>query len=59
MTPMHHAAASGHEDIVRLLRDRGADPTIKDGPGKTPADYAIEEGAEGALQALQEERAQG
>jgi ankyrin repeat protein len=45
-TPLHQAAAWGHNQVVRLLVERGARPDIKDktnGQG-TPADWARHEG---------------
>ncbi|HZN54286.1 MAG TPA: ankyrin repeat domain-containing protein [Candidatus Polarisedimenticolaceae bacterium] len=43
-TPLHEAARSGHEKIVRLLLACGADPSARDRDGKTPLDLAIEAG---------------
>lgn len=39
-TPLHEAARGGHEDIVRLLIARGADPHARDEKGRTPRDLA-------------------
>ena len=39
-TPLHAAAYERHAAIVMLLLERGADPTSRDGDGRTPADYA-------------------
>ncbi len=40
-TPLHHAVAAGHEAVVRLLVERGADVTIKDKLWKgTPLGWA-------------------
>jgi len=42
-TPLHYAALNGHRQMVRLLRERGADINIRDGQfGATPAGWAIE-----------------
>jgi ankyrin repeat protein len=42
--PLHQAAVSGREDLVRMLLDAGADKTARCDRGKTPADYARERG---------------
>jgi ankyrin repeat protein len=42
-TPLHYAAVVDDEErreVVRLLRDFGADPTVKDGRGRTARDLA-------------------
>ena len=39
-TPLHAAAYEQHGAVVMLLMERGADPTVTDGEGRTPADYA-------------------
>lgn len=38
--PLIAAAAVGHAAMVRMLLERGADPDIRDGNGKTAADVA-------------------
>lgn len=38
--PLIVAAAAGHAAMVRLLLERGADPEVQDGDGKTAADVA-------------------
>jgi hypothetical protein len=44
-TPLHQAAAAGHEAVVRLLADRGARLDLKDVLWHgTPADWAAHEG---------------
>ena len=40
LTPLHVAAGCGRAGIVRLLLDRGADPSAADSGGRTPADTA-------------------
>lgn len=39
-TPLVAAAAAGHAAMVKLLLERGADPELRDGNGKTAADVA-------------------
>ncbi|KAI8836592.1 hypothetical protein BC829DRAFT_493363 [Chytridium lagenaria] len=39
-TPLHWASKRGHADVVRLLLVKGADATIKNSKGETPADLA-------------------
>ncbi len=44
-TPLHQAALAGHEDVVRLLVERGAKLDLKDALWQgTPADWARHEG---------------
>ena len=40
LTPLHIAAGCGRAGTVRLLLDRGADPSAEDSGGRTPADTA-------------------
>jgi ankyrin repeat protein len=40
MTPLHNAAAIGHNEMVQFLFDRGADPTALGNNGETAADMA-------------------
>jgi hypothetical protein len=39
-TALHHAADGGHENAIKLLLRKGADPTILDDDGNLPADLA-------------------
>lgn len=42
-TPLHFAAYMGHDELVRLLLERGADPTVRERQfGRTPAEWAAE-----------------
>ncbi len=42
-TALHAAAEFGWDKVAKLLVDRGADTSIRDGQGKTPLDLALEE----------------
>lgn len=44
-TPLHHAAAVVHVDVVEWLVSQGANPAAKDARGRTPADAARAGGA--------------
>ncbi len=39
-TPLHFAAAAGNQSAASELRKRGADPSLPDASGRTPADIA-------------------
>lgn len=41
VTPLHEACSYGHADIVKLLVAAGADDTIKNLKGETPAHFAV------------------
>ena len=38
-TPLHRAAAYGDENMIKLLLEAGADPSIKDANGDTPISW--------------------
>jgi hypothetical protein len=40
-TPLHWATMAGHADVVRLLLEAGADPSIRDGRGRTALQLAL------------------
>jgi ankyrin repeat protein len=42
-TTLHEAARGGSAQIVLFLLSRGADPTLRDGDGKTPGDLVTDE----------------
>ena len=52
ITPLHMAAAYGHDKIVGMLLRHGADPTWRDFRGLTPQGVAEKEGKKGAAQLL-------
>uniref|UniRef100_A0A6B2LIQ6 Uncharacterized protein n=1 Tax=Arcella intermedia TaxID=1963864 RepID=A0A6B2LIQ6_9EUKA len=43
-TPLHTAATMGHQKLVELLLQYGANPTLKDARGVTPIDIARKKG---------------
>jgi ankyrin repeat protein len=43
-TPLLWAARRNHPDIVRILLDKGSDPSVKDKYGWTPMVWAIQRG---------------
>ena len=51
-TPLHYAAHDGAVEVVKVMMERGADPTIRDRKGKTPADLAKEAGRDEVVQIL-------
>lgn len=50
-TPLHNAARGNHADVVTLLLSHGADPTLRNRSGNTPAQEAEEEEVIKALEA--------
>ena len=55
-TPLHHAAAKGHVEIVRLLCDRGADVEARSDNGYRPLHVAAWKGHISVVKELIEER---
>jgi ankyrin repeat protein len=51
-TPLHFAAEMGHEDIVKLLIRKGANPSAKNAALKTPLGLAIEHKRDAVAQLL-------
>jgi ankyrin repeat protein len=43
-SPLHEAARNNHAEVVRLLLDRGANPSLKNGDGRIPRELAAEKG---------------
>ena len=40
MTPLHYTSYHGHLEVALLLLNRGADPNVTDGNGRTPGQVA-------------------
>ena len=55
-TPLHHAAAKGHAEIVRLLCDRGADVEARSDSGRRVLHLAAWKGHISVVKELIEER---
>lgn len=51
-TPLHEAAAGGHEALVRLLIDQGAEISAADEDERTPLHFAAGEGQEAVARLL-------
>lgn len=52
LTPLHFAAAAGHEDVVEVLIRHGCNPIPTDAIGETPADHARRAGHVGVTALL-------
>ena len=55
-TPLNIACFRGHADVVKLMLEHGADPTARDGQGRTPAEYARERGHAAVAEQLESPR---
>ncbi|KAF8252107.1 ankyrin, partial [Wilcoxina mikolae CBS 423.85] len=51
-TPLHYAAFSGHDDMVRLLIELGADKESRDNEYRTPLHCAVSKWHESTVQQL-------
>lgn len=58
-TALYAAAAFGSDEIVKLLLERGADPSICGTNGKTALQVAVENGFSGAAGLLRERGGHG
>ncbi|KAJ6261012.1 Alpha-glucosidase [Drechslerella dactyloides] len=52
LSPLHHAARAGNNEILELLLESGADPDIRDDSGKTSLNYAAQSINDRAVRAL-------
>ena len=53
-TPLMHAAAEGHIEVVKILLSHGADPSLKDVDGDTAESFAIQKGHRKVVKLLKE-----
>ncbi|KXS12937.1 hypothetical protein M427DRAFT_156971 [Gonapodya prolifera JEL478] len=53
-TPLHYAAINASPELVRVLLERGADPSIKDVEGRTPREYIDEDDYPALYKAFEE-----
>lgn len=51
-SPLHYAAISGSAEMVALLLEKGADPSLMDPYRRTSIGYAVHKGHHGIAQAL-------
>ena len=56
-TPLSWAAENGHEAVVKLLLEKGADVECKSNDGRTPLWWAAEKGHEAVVKLLLEKGA--
>jgi ankyrin repeat protein len=52
-SPLHEAARNNNVEVVRLLLEHGANPSLTNGDGKTPLDFATELGHVAVAEMLQ------
>ena len=57
-TPLPWAAEGGHEAVVKLLLEKGAELETKDNDGWTPLSWAAEKGHEAVVKLLLEKGAE-
>jgi ankyrin repeat protein len=51
---LHEAAIRGFVNVVKLLLEYGADPTVKDKDGRTPLDLARAKGRRKVVSVIEE-----
>ena len=57
-SPLFHAASKGHEEVIRLLLDKGANFVPTDNKGQAPSTHAIPSSYEATSQLISEEEAE-